>query len=587
MIEEIRIYYECLEQANHFVKPAIEKLFTDIPLKLIRQKKNFNIYGRNIAKVIYWKDPDILISVVSDKKEYPIIFIEFSNAVFTEDHELQRFDGLVASAENNCIYVKISPILKKSVSDHGGNIDFNYLNSFAVILKKYEKLFFHFDWAVDEKSVVQVQEKYLSCPEPDKNFNLFIATVLKHIKNKGYYEKWQDGVNKELLKDTFFKQWNDSVSNINFETYEQLNSSRTLWISESQEFGKNFLELKLNRFGHAMDPERGMLSYYGTMLPNVISKMRFVEDNNAWYKDIQTENKIESYINKNGLKKAKDFLYCFLLGSGLHSNGEFKLICEKIKESKDDLIKIDLTEFLNNNFLVLNKALRTIFKFSRAVYLEDGTSTKKVIFSWKAFNGLKEFEKLTDVTPIRNLTSLDEDLVTYITIHNILIPNGFEVLAASYPGAQADRVVLIEPCTGRKQKRKYIDIISYHQNKNITAMQENKGEYSETSIRSEIAEISKYKTDKKYKEALKTFQKRFEEKVVDSVLKIGVGFWSSPKFTLTAVKNFDLKNLDYFVYIRRDMKKWSIWRTGDVNIFKKNEGEVKLPGIQEIKSNEK
>ena len=30
------------------------------------------------------------------------------------------------------------------------------------------------------------------------------------------------------------------------------------------------------------------------------------------------------------------------------------------------------------------------------------------------------------------------------------------------------------------------------------------------------------------------------------------------------------------------MKKWSIWRTGDIDIFKKNEGEVKLPNIKEI-----
>lgn len=585
MIDEIRIYYECLEQTNHFVRTVIDRTFKDIPLKLIRLKKNFNMYGQRLAKIIYWKDPDVLITIVSGKKEYPLIFIEFSNAVFTEDHELQRFDGLVASAENDCIYVKISPIAKKSLSDHGGNTDFDYLNSFALILQKYGKLFFHFDWNVDEKGVVEVQKEYLSCPNKDENFDLFISTVLNHMKLKDYSNIWQEEINKTLLQNTFFSRWVESLEHIKFEKHEELNSSRTLWIKNSQEFGKNFLELKLNRFGHAMDPERGMLSYYGTMLPKVISKMRFFEDNKSWYKDIQTEEKITSYIQENGLKKAKDFLYCFILGSGLHNNGAFKKIFDKFKENKENLLEIDVSDFLNNHFLGLNKALRTIFKYSQSFYIDNNNGEKKVILKWEKFNRLKEFNKLPEVTPIEKLSSLDEDLITYATIHDILIPNGYKIMAASYPGSQADRVILIEPGTGRKQKRKYLDIISYLPDKKVTTMQESKGEYSKSPIQKEISEISKYKTDKYYKEALKKFQARFEKESIESVLKIGVGFWSSPTFKMERMKDLDLKELDYFVYISRDMKKWNIWRTGNTDIFKNNEGEVKLPELYEISEN--
>ncbi len=585
MIEEIRVYYECLEQANHFIKPAINKTFNDIPLKLIRLKKNFNLYGKRLAKIIYWKDPDVLITIVSNKKEYPLIFIEFSNAVFTEDHELQRFDGLVASAENNCIYVKISPITKKSLSDHGGNIDFNYLNSFALILTRYERLFFHFDWSVDKKGVVEVQKEYLSCPNKDENFELLLSTVLETFKSKEYSDDWQKETNKKLLKNDFFKNWYESLKNIKLEKYEELNTSRTRWIKEDQYFGKDFFELKLNRFGHAMDPERGMLSYYGTMLPKIISKMRFVENNDAWYKDIQTERKIASYIKSNGLKKARDFLYCFIMGSGLYDRDDFKKIWDEYKENQENFLEINITEFLNINFLGLNKALRTIFKYSQSFYIEDNNGAKRVILKWDKFNGLKKFDKLPEITPLIKLSSLDEDLITYITIHNILIPNGYKIIAASYPGAQADRVILIEPATGRKQKRKYIDIISYLPNKKVTAMQENKDEYLKSSIQEEIIEISKYKTDKSYKEALKTFQTRFESSSVGSVLKIGVGFWSSPRFTLATIKDLDLKELDYFVYVGRDMKKWNIWRTGNIDIFKNNKGEVKLPELFEINEN--
>jgi hypothetical protein len=133
---------------------------------------------------------------------------------------------------------------------------------------------------------------------------------------------------------------------------------------------------------------------------------------------------------------------------------------------------------LNAHFLELNKALRTIFKYSGSFYIEDNNGNKRVLLKWDKFNGLKEFNKLSETTLIRKLSSLDEDLITYITIHNILIPNGYKIIAASYPGAQADRVILIEPGTGRKQKRKYIDIISYLPNKKVTSMQANKGEYS-------------------------------------------------------------------------------------------------------------
>ena len=113
MLKEIRLYYESLEQAENYIKPLIEsslkKQNISIELKLIKLKGNSSYYSKHIAPLIFWKDPDILLTCVTENEEYPFLMIEFSNAVFTEDHELQRFDGLVAGANNNCIYAKISP----------------------------------------------------------------------------------------------------------------------------------------------------------------------------------------------------------------------------------------------------------------------------------------------------------------------------------------------------------------------------------------------------------------------------------------------------------------------------------------------
>jgi len=96
MVEEIRIYYESLEQANHFILPIIKKYNKKSKVKLVRLKGSYKNYSKNVAPIIFWKNPDILITSIIKGEEFPLIQIEFSNAVFTEDHELQRFDGLVA-----------------------------------------------------------------------------------------------------------------------------------------------------------------------------------------------------------------------------------------------------------------------------------------------------------------------------------------------------------------------------------------------------------------------------------------------------------------------------------------------------------
>ena len=165
-LEEIRIYYESLEQGANYIKPLIDKSLGNkkVKVNLINLKGSYKYYSRNIAPIIFWKDPDILLTAVFDGIEYPIVLLEFSNAVFTEDHELQRFDGLVAAAENNCIYAKISPLTKQSASAHGGNINFDYIGPFSLIHKKFQKRFYHFDWECDKKGIVLVDDKYLSCP---------------------------------------------------------------------------------------------------------------------------------------------------------------------------------------------------------------------------------------------------------------------------------------------------------------------------------------------------------------------------------------------------------------------------------------
>jgi hypothetical protein len=579
MEKEIRIYFESIEQGTHFIYPIVKDAinkFKNVKIKLVKLKGNCNYYSKKIAPIIFWKDPDILISIIKDGEEYPLLVVEFSNAVFTEDHELQRFDGLVAAAENNCLYAKISPLKKTSPSEHGGNIEFDYVKPYALIFHKFGKLFFHFDWRIDRNGLVEVDKEYLSCPHRIIDFEKLIQIVLTNaIQSVNFLEN----INKEIFSYRPFKDWYKTLTNYKIKENIELNTPRTRWVSD-----KKILELKINRFGHAMDPERGMLAFYGT-LTRVIPKMLFNQGNDAWYKDIPKESEIRKYIEKNGLIRGYDFLYCFMLGSGLYNNKDFVQIVNRYKNDKSSRIQVDITEFVKKNFSKINKAIRTILKYSNTFIIIDEKQTSRVILRWKDTFSTKEFNKNPKITLIQNISSLDEDLVTYIAINNILKLNGFKILAASYPGAQADRVILIEPGTGRRQKRKYVDIIAYLEKKKITSLQENKGQYSISAIQEDINELSKYKTDKNYKEALKSFQKRFEPKSVNSIIKIGVGFWSNPNFTISKIKDLDLKELDYFVYITPDMKNWKVWSTGNKNMFSKTSGDVKIPVIYEVIEN--
>jgi len=460
-MKEVRIYFECLEQAAHFIKPILEqteafkrKLFE---IKLIKLIGNFRYYSKLVAPVVYLKDPDILITIIENEIEYPLFQLEISTAVFTEDHELQRFDGIVASIENNCIYGKLSPINKISQSAHGGNTNFNYLTSYKAIYDKFGKMAFHFDWPCDKQGNVIVNPNYMSCPAQIETLTAFLRQLVNFISVKNIdFSEWLKDFENELVKEDGFHQWIEKIKSFTLPDIKTQNTTRTEWKEDSKEF-----YLKINRFGHAMDPERGMLAYYGTIFENTVSKMLFDASNNAWYKDTPKEETISNYLHQHGLTTASDFLHCFILGSGLYNNKKFIEFIKKFIDNNAKNIEIDLSNFLSDNFFTLNKALRTVFKFSKALHIIDTDNKTRIKFLWKIFNAGNDFESLSEVTHIQNRSQFDEDDITYISVHNVLRQNGYKLIAVSYPGAQGDRVVLAEAGTGRKQHRRYIDIISY------------------------------------------------------------------------------------------------------------------------------
>lgn len=97
-IDEVRIYFEVLEQGEdlkHYVINAMEKLGVQAEIKLIYSKKIRGEFCDNeslVTRIRKVKDIDVMITIISGNYEIPVSLIEYSTAVRTDDHIMQRSD---------------------------------------------------------------------------------------------------------------------------------------------------------------------------------------------------------------------------------------------------------------------------------------------------------------------------------------------------------------------------------------------------------------------------------------------------------------------------------------------------------------
>lgn len=99
ILEEIRIYAEVLEQGLDFksyLKDILQELHISASIKNIYSKKcrdriilDTDSLLDRVRKV---KDIDVLISAIDNDEEYPLLIVEYSTAVPTDDHRMQRSD---------------------------------------------------------------------------------------------------------------------------------------------------------------------------------------------------------------------------------------------------------------------------------------------------------------------------------------------------------------------------------------------------------------------------------------------------------------------------------------------------------------
>lgn len=578
-MSELRIYYESVEQANHYVRPLVEDHLRDVDasvrIRMVKLRSTHGAYSREVAPIVFWKDPDIFLTYVHDGIEYPVLMLEFSTAVFTEDHELQRFDGLVTAAKNECPYVKISPTSKESRAGHGGNTEFNHLAPYAMILAAHDEYPIHIDWPVEtDANVVKTDDVYPACPPELPKFDVLIGELLTTAVSTDLAGEWTEEFYARLRTHAWFSRWLDAVEACELPGMDDFDSSR-VFTREGGD-GSPHLVLKFNRFGHAMDPERGMLPYHSLIDDGIVSAMIFDPDNRAWFKSTPREDSIDQLIQDGGLSAPSDYLEAFVLASGLYEYDAFGSICDRYSGGST----LDISDFAQDHYEDLNKPLRTILVFSTSFSILDEQGREVLRLTWPGFSERSLFaEEYPAVTPVRERTRLTEDDVTYLVAHTVLPENGFEVVSISYPGAQGDNAILVEPDQGRRQQRKYVDVVSTIPGE-VLNLEENKGKFSPRRVQGDIDELRNYKTASNYVDALETFSEHNDIEATDVV--IGVGFWANQRFSLSDAKDLDLRQLDYFVCIDHDMREWQIWSTMEQNPFDRTRGSVELPDTFEI-----
>ena len=294
---EWRIYFESYEQAFFYVKPILEIFVKPKNIKLgskVKFQKKYKptkAVSENLYKIIKYKDADIVITCVRDGVEYPIFIIEFSTAVYTEDHELQRADNFIASKESSALWIKISPT-KKNSGSHGGNIRFDHREPYSLFLKKYGLISFHIEWETEEDNVKILKKHPIYKSFPDDG-GFFLKKIFKDVfgflnKNRQSMDSWShDYTNK--IKEPSLVQWKADLQLFdNYTDERKLNTSRTYWVNDRPEINENgYLEMTL-RMGHAMDPGRGMLYYYSDIKDlsrdSLVSAFNCDTSKEAWFK---------------------------------------------------------------------------------------------------------------------------------------------------------------------------------------------------------------------------------------------------------------------------------------------------------------
>jgi hypothetical protein len=229
----------------------------------------------------------------------------------------------------------------------------------------------------------------------------------------------------------------------------------------------HFIAAKINRFSHAMDPDRGILTFISFLFSQTcqvfgIYALVRPRGNGLMKQDLKTIEEMRDKLS-TAFEMDKGGIPDWLID-------ECKQAAKKA-QSLDEIIDFQPVWEKYNAVLIENKVVMTLAYFLDGIYLNhNGICLKwdkrKLVNSTStnflpAFSASFGFSNYTEPMPIIEVVDeVDEDEVTYTIVHKVLIPNGFQIVSVSYPGSQGGGAVLPNPELGKAQPREYPDVIA-------------------------------------------------------------------------------------------------------------------------------
>lgn len=569
---EIRLYYECLEQGFNYLLPMISEVIPDgIQVKLIkRPKKASQLQKGALSSILSLTTPDALITAVKDNCEYPIALIEFTEAVNTEDHELQRTYGAVAAYLSESYYIKISGY-KESEKEFGG-AEYNPFSTPKILIDTFNyEGYIIADWGTDEKNKFNLQRhnEFPACPPVipilKDTIQVAVKTFLKSEKN------WfTDSLAQLKLKKSYTIFRNEVDIAVGAKELLQVwkaRENRNGNMNKLRYFvRKDWVGAKINRFSHAMDPDRGILTFISFVFSHTHKVFGIYALVRPRGNEILKANLNSLSSLRNKLKEA------IVKDSGGIPNWFSEELIKAVRdaENQNSVVNFQPIWEKHKSKIAENKVVATIAFFLDGVFLNHNGiklvwDRRKLLGNSKAefISLLKEYFSSTkfthSATIVEETVDVDEDEVTYAITHRVLIPNKFKIVSISYPGSQGGGAILPDPDLGKAQPREYPDIIALPPTKNSkidVVLNESKGMFKQSEVERDTAKILRYKHDAKLLTALK--ETLVVAQVIDSNdnvrnILIGVAFGVKSN-TPTTWKPDEVD----FIFRITDRKKWAI-----------------------------
>lgn len=546
---EIRVYAECLEQGLDF-KEYLHNINSSFNIKNIYPTKargNITTKDSILQKITKLKDFDVIITIVSHNQETPILLVEYSTAVPTDDHKMQRSDVYFYSSLFKIPVLKISPHSKGLSNNHGGGDKITLIREQNLTLK-INALVYFIEWE-SENDLLLTNPKRNSCIP----YNTKIENILKNILSK-HLNSTALNFYDELLSENmqYFDEKHLAELKASF-------SNSTRFQKENEK-----LIVKINRFGHAMDPDRGILFFVNALFEgeNIITKIIIKrerqsgkESYDSLFDGLSTpiQDKLQKLIKQDF--NADIALEVFKTATNIN------VLCKKKNSNHFEIEDNDFKDFLENYNSITYKS---IFINSSCLRLCDTYSNIICELSWNA-NVAKEY-LLSLKGGINNATTLypftmqnaKEDIITFASVV-LLQKIGAKILSVSYPGAQGDKAILIG--NGRQTKRIYVDIIAHKDSKKcFVLLQENKEKKND--LRQDEKKLLDIK-DNHFDSLQELFHKIHTSYIEKDSLYLGLGSKFkldsiSPFFSIDYIFAFEIYSCDKYTNI--------LWNVAIINL---------------------